>query len=352
MRRYLWVAVLFVFSCGSAMEGRSPEDIPEPELVAEQLTRPWVKLYVPQVVEAPHVVRYPGGYVAVSRELVGGKALAGVYNYLYRSGDGVHWERLPLEGVSPFFGFRGLSYGGGRFVMTGSGSAKNEIWSSSDLTTWSRVEPVLDSWGLTHVTHVNGRFYAFTTRLQVFTSTDGTSWSRATVDTLQAGSVAFGNGRYVMVGSGPLQISSDGTVWRSRPLECSLPGACITDPGGGIHQGFHPNALFAAGTFFVDQLSSTDAEVWTAHTDPPADAFVGGYFFAHIRGGDPSALAELRAWTASGSPVTVVVTDGPVLQSTINEGVAPSSIDLSLPGGQNCLTHRCVLIGEGLYLIQ
>jgi hypothetical protein len=271
---------------------------------------------------------------------------------LYRSDDGVRWERLPLEGVSPFFGFRGLSYGGDRFVITGSGSGKNEIWSSTDLTTWSRVEPVLDSWGLTHVTRVNGRFYAFTTGQQVFASTDGLTWSRATVDTLQAGAVAFGNGRYVMVGSGPVQISSDGMVWRSRPLECSLPGACITDPGGGINQGFHANALFAVGKFFVDQLSSPDAEVWNAHADPPAGAYVGGYFFAQIRGGDPSALAELRAWKASGTPVTVAATDGPASQSTISEGVAPSSIDLSLPGGQNCITHRCVLIGQALYLIR
>ena len=351
MRRYLCVAALLALSCGSAMEGRSREEVPEPDLVAEQLTRPWVKLYVPRAVEAPQVVRYPGGYVAVSRELVGGKALTGTYNYLYRSDDGVRWERLPLEGVSPFFGFRGLSYGGGRFVMTGSGSGKNEIWSSSDLTTWSRLEPVLDSWGLAHATRVNGRFYAFTTWTQIFTSTDGVSWSGATVDTF-AGAVAFGNGRYVMVGSGPVQISSDGMMWRSRPLECSLPGACITDPGGGINQGFHANALFAAGKFFVDQLSSTDAEVWTAHTDPRAEAYVGGYFFAQVPGGDPSALSELRAWKASETPVTVQAISGHQVEPTIGEGAAPSSIDLPLPGGQDCLTHRCVLIGQALYLIQ
>ena len=351
MVRYLFVAALFALSCGSEMESPSRGETPEPDLGAEQLIRPWVRLYAPRAFEAPHVVRYPGGYVAVSREFVGGKALTGVYNYLYRSDDGVRWERLPLEGVSPFFGFRGLAYGGGRFVMTGSRSNMSEIWSSSDLTTWSRVEPVTEQGGLAHVTRVNGRFYAFSTWLDVLTSTDGVSWSRATLATF-ARSVAFGNGRYVIVGSGPVQISGDGMVWRSRPLDCSLPGACITDPGGGINQGFHANALFAAGRFFVDQLTSSDAEVWTAHADPPAEAYVGGYFFAHVRGADPSAPAELRAWKASTTPMTVPATEGPLLELAISEGTAPSTIDLPLPGGQTCLTHRCVLIGQALYLIQ
>lgn len=352
MLRRSFVAAVLALSCSSTMEGQPSKEVSEPELVAEQLTRPWARLYVPRAVEAPHVVRYPGGYLAVSREIVGGKVLSAVYNYLYRSNDGVRWERLPLEGVSPLFGFRGLSYGGGRFVMTGAGPGSNEIWSSTDLPTWSRVEPLADQWGLTHVMRVNERFFAFTTRQQIFTSTEGITWSRATIETGQVGSVAFGNGLYVMGGSGPLQISSDGKAWQSRPLDCALPGACISDPSGGINQGFHPNALFVAGQFFVDRLSSPDAEVWRAHADPPADAHVAGYFFAHTRGADPSSLAELRAWKASETPVTVSTADGPLLEPTISEGQAPSSIDLPLPGGQTCLTHRCVLVGQALYLIQ
>jgi hypothetical protein len=295
------------------------------------------------------IVRYADGFVALSRVIEGGKALTGVYNYLYRSADGVRWRRLPLAGVPPFFGFRGLATAGGRFVITGSGSSGNEAWTSTDLATWTRAVLPGDSWTVAAAAHAHDRFFAFTTRQQVFVSTDALTWQPVDLEAIQPSAVAYGDGRYVLVGSGPVQLSDDGVTWRARALDCALPGGCITDPSGGVHQGAHFSTLWAQDHFYVGQLWSTDGERWAAHGDPVAGAYVGGFFFGAALVDDQR---QLRAWQAGQPALTVAVERGPVPAASYVAGIAPDDIDAALPGGETCLAHRCVLVDGHLYLIR
>jgi hypothetical protein len=355
MRRLLIALVVSSVACGAANPespaGSTPgplQDAPEPALTAAELARPWVELYVPGAADG-QLVRTDGGFVTLSRVIEGGKALTGVYNYLYRSTDGIHWHRIALEGVPAFFGFRGLAHAGGRFVLTGSGSTSNEIWTSTDLATWTRTKLPLESWALAHAGHAHDRFFAFTTRQQVFVSTDTVAWQPVDLDTIQPSAVAFGAGRYVLVGSGPVQLSDDGVSWRARALDCALPGGCITDPSGGIHQGAHFRALHAGDHFYVGALWSTDGESWSAHRDPIADDVVGDRFFARTLVDD---RRELHAWQAGQPALAIALEQAPAPAATFVAGAAPDDIDGSLPGGETCLSHRCVLVDGRVFLVR
>ena len=57
-------------------------------------------------------------------------------------------------------------------------------------------------------------------------------------------------------------------TWQERRLDCALPGACITDPSGGVHQGNKTSALYAGGAFYVGRFWSRDGDVWQLHGEP------------------------------------------------------------------------------------
>src|SRR5688572_30399217 len=98
MKQPTWIVVCALLGCASSEP--SGETRPSPEaagLTAADLARPWVALSVPRALnEAPHIVRDGRGFVALAREMTGGKAPGPTYNYLYRSDDGITWRRLPL----------------------------------------------------------------------------------------------------------------------------------------------------------------------------------------------------------------------------------------------------------------
>lgn len=359
MRRWLLVPLLVVLGCDVSSPPGKPDDrqamneVPEAPLTDADLGRPWIELYVPEGAPDAGLVRHPGGFAAVSRAFEGGgKVITGVYSYLYRSADGVRWQRVPLERGDPaWFGFRDLAYGGGRFVLAGSGSTSNELWTSTDLVTWT-VTPVsgLMSWGLSEVTWAQGRFFAFSSQQHLFTSTDGTAWQSVFLEgTVQSRAVAYGAGRFVRVGGGAIHVSSDGLAWSPRPVDCALPGACITDPGGGVHQQHHGWVVYADGKFYVDQLTSPDGDTWSAHAAPSAEAFVGGVFLATQVVDDQLSV---RAWREGQPPQAVSLTPASAPGATFVSGLSPAQIDATPFTGESCLTHRCVVVGHRLFLIR
>jgi hypothetical protein len=346
MKQPIWIAVCALLGCASSEPpGELPPSSGAAGLTAADLARPWVALSVPRALEAPHIVRDARGFVALSRELTGGKVIGPTYNYLYRSDDGISWRRLPLPEKTDYFGLRDLGHGGGRYVMVGSSGDKNEIWTSTDLAAWSKQPIELGGGNLWRVRNVNGRFFAFSTFRDFLVSQDGAAWSVIPSLTLQQQDVAFGKDLFVLVGVGPIRTSRDARTWQDHALDCQLPGACIQDPSGGIHQALHAGVLFAHDRFYVDELVSSDGVAWQVHGAPRASAFVGGYFLG------ARTESGLQAWRPGEAPATIAVTTGPAV-APLAGGAGPDTIVAALPGGETCLTHRCLLVDETLFLIR
>jgi hypothetical protein len=357
MAREPWFLLsLLALGCGGNLvpTGQQPAPGPPPSppaLTAAELARPWLALAVPQAERGmAHVVRGAQGFVVMSEEPTGaGKTVGPSNDYLYRSDDGITWQRLTMPAMPSYPGLRSLAFGGGRTVMAGSASGTSELWTSSDLSQWSKYALAIPGSGLSRVIRVGGLFFALNTFRDFLVSKDGLSWTLIPSVTLQQTDVAYGNGLFVLVGSGPIRTSRDGFTWDDQTLDCTLPGGCIQDPGGGIHQGYHSHAVFAAdptgGRFYVDQLSSTDGVHWQPHGGAmTAIAESGGYLFGRRDG-------RLAAWRPGETPTQIAVVATP-FGPPLADGKGPETISTPLAGGETCLTHHCVVVDEQLYLIR
>lgn len=179
--------------------------------------------------------------------------------------------------------------------------------------------------------------------------------------------MTFGLGQYLLVGSGWPLFSTDAISWRAAAVDCTVPiGACVTDPSGNTFDGLFTSAVFAAGSFYIDQARSTDAQNWQLEPGAYPSAFVGGHlvgnwngFAAWTPGGAPQAIATVRhrdlasngasplstnTWDGSGTPKDVDAQNYP-------QQPLPASIDFSWPDGLDCNAAPCVLVGSSLYLI-
>ncbi len=319
-----------------------------PALTAADIGRSWVQLAVPQPAnDKPYIVRDPQGFVVLGRESTGsGKIVGPTNNYLYRSADGITWQRLPLPEKPDYFFLRDLAYGAGHYVMVGNWGNYNEIWTSTDLVTWSKLKINELEWPLFQVRRENGHFFALSVFRDFLLSDDGVSWSVIPSLTVQQEDITFGKGLFVLVGSGPIRTSRDGRVWKDHPLDCALPGACIRDPSGGINQSYHSNVVFGGGRFYVDHFVSDDGASWRLHDGPIPDDFQGGYFFR------TTESKGLEAWRPGEPPTPLAVTPPLPIPPLAGGPAAPDTITAPLPTGESCLTHRCLQLGRSLYLIR
>ena len=177
-------------------------------------------------------------------------------------------------------------------------------------------------------------------------------------ETDQPQDVTFGNGRYLMVGSGPVQLSEDGVHWRGVELECDLPGACVNDASGVTQPGVQRQAEFVDGWFYIDQLRSQDGLTWQALPARVPMDYASGYFF------EPDLQENLLlAWPAgdsSAEPESIKV-QPPARQEELMPSQSGSAFDRNEPmpevvsvpfdDGLTCLTARCVVVGFQLYLV-
>lgn len=332
------VGVLCV-ACGGGMHAA------DPPLSATDVGRPWIKLSLPGPrgpVPAERVLRTDAGFFALFNEALGeGKIWTGSRTHLYRSRDGVAWDSVSISPVPAGRGLRDLAFGEGRFVSALPGLQSSQIWTSTDARSWSVSEIAVQDANFFRIVHAGDRFFVLGNSPHLATSSDGTEWKHVALSTIQLMGLAFGNGRYVLVGSGPIQYSDDGLSWNAVKLDCSLPDACITDPSGGVHQHHHEDVVFADG-FYVDQLFSEDGEHWQAHSYPSPEIAVGGYLLGRSnprsRWGIPPYEGEredIDAWKPGGTIATIRV----------------DAIQTSALAGRNCLNHRCVVIKNVIYLI-
>lgn len=341
------------FEAALVHDGETPTD-------ADVSGGAWRLIEVPAASNQPEIVHTPHGWFALSSRSIGDvRAPSGHETALYRSLDGVHWARVPLDPGSTELHLVGLAYGGGRYVLVGERyGSKPVTWTSVDGARWTEVRsPGSYEDVLRAVEHAGSHFFSYRWRsLQV--SETGEAWRAIPTRLVQFESVTHGNGRYVVAGSGPLLTSEDGSSWQEVALDCALPGACITDPSGGVSQGHHSNVIFAEGAFYTDELKSTDGIHWEAHVGPSATAHLSGHFF-----GQPSLTAGLPTWVAGGDVQTLrIVRPSRAAVTATGRGMLsvgvldrndpiPDDVDASFEDGLTCETAACVLIAGRLFLI-
>lgn len=236
--------------CGRAVSeadapAESELDAPaEAELDADDWTSEWRQLALPDPRYSERgITRTPDGWLLV--------ASAGRSSYAYRSSDGVRWIRVRLPDDDARL--TGVAYGRGRYVVVGHGQdAGPRIWVSTDGETWLAL-PLTEGFGLDGVQFVDDRFIGW--GIHIWSSQDAESWVQSRREELYFPvGAAFGAGRYLLVGTGVPQLSTDGLSWSSAPVDCALPTACIADVDEGTPYNLFRSVLFAAGHFHLNRL--------------------------------------------------------------------------------------------------
>ena len=125
-----------------------------------------------------------------------------------------------------------IAYGGGKFV-TADGRA---IYVSTNGTNWSEAtSPANNYAGCQSITYAAGEFFALgylqnsttTQSLNVFTSTDGATWSAKRILEWEVGVIGYGGGTYIALGTYDtigigyknydlIKSSTDGITWVTR----------------------------------------------------------------------------------------------------------------------------------------
>jgi hypothetical protein len=226
------------------------------------------------------LVQTDTGFAALYRRQIGdgmGKAVLGTENRVLTSTDGVDWTEHTVPTTETALFYRDLAFGNGRLLVGGALGSQGAIATSVDGSDWTmREAPMPD---VRAVAFLEGSFFALSNSATIWRSPDGDDWVGGPTEAVQLSAIAHGNGLFVAVGSGPIEVSRDGTTWTPVDLDCDLPGNCVTDPSGEVHQGFRSSVFFANGAFHADGLFSTDAMRWqrrNAGAPIPVGHF-GGY---------------------------------------------------------------------------
>lgn len=342
-----------------------PEEVPEDsragtsELV-DTSGAAWRLIEVPAL-DLPSVVSTPEGWFALSRRSLGeGKALLGFETALYRSHDGVRWTSIPLDPGHDDLALRDLVYGDGTYVAVGrryGNDGHGVFFTSTDGEDWEEArQPDLDSSQLLDVIgYAEGLFFAFGFRV-LAVSPDGKDWTLMGSDLVQFGAVAYGNGRYVIAGNGPMMVSESGYAWTSYDVDCAIPGACITDPSGNVGQSAHGHIAFVDGYFYSNQMRSADGIRWEALPDRQPAAYVGGRFLGgyadHLYSWTPDGDIEpLHVIRPSEASVTAEGRDWLNIGKLDRDGPFPDTVNVPFEDDLDCTTASCVIVGYNLYLV-
>jgi len=119
---------------------------------------------------------------------------------LLYSSNGTSWSRVQVPG--PAF-FSAVTFGVGKFVAV---SGKNVAATSTDGVNWTIRDHRIPA-GVHDILYANGLFVAAGGSGYISTSPDGINWTLAESDTLNGGSLAASNGRFVAAGSSDILTS-------------------------------------------------------------------------------------------------------------------------------------------------
>lgn len=139
------------------------------------------------------------------------------------SDDGITWTAtnpLPTLRSSDEQSWSSVTYGDGKFVAVAnlSGITVKRSAHSSDGITWSGATIADESWQT--VRYGNGRFVATGFTNSAY-STDGVSWTTSSFNFTQQSDMDFGDGLFVATANGTstkgIYYSTDGTIWIKSP---------------------------------------------------------------------------------------------------------------------------------------
>lgn len=160
---------------------------------------------------------------------------------------GLTWQARTA--IRPLVNITALAFGAGLFVSINSAG---RVHTSPDGDLWTSGEIVLAGQAPAFCTFVNGLFIVGTqsATTNMATSPDGITWTaRSSANILRTfeGSIAFGRGRYVLVGeAGNISSSLDGMTWVNQ---------------GGRTVQTNRSIAFGNGVFV---LSTTSGIIWTS----------------------------------------------------------------------------------------
>jgi photosystem II stability/assembly factor-like uncharacterized protein len=329
------VAILGGCSGHSESRGSLDPDSPDPvmSLPGDAFTRPWA-FYDALDPEHPFdaMLAIPGGFVAITHDpSPDAKAIPSRDNIALTSADGLTWQRHPLgETVHG----RSLARGNGVIVAVGqrfgAGTRGTIVTSTDGGSNWTE-QPGPDI-GLMSVSFVEGQFWAFGEQGAFLTSRDGHSWEdHSRREYVQLNAIAFGLGRYVIVGNVSWLSSSDGRTFTEHRTICDDITQCpgVTPPGGSP-----PGALalfsllFANGAFVTDGWVSNDGLHFTAAPGASGGGvFAHGLFLSVGREGPVAVSEDGRRWTTR---TTAVATDDRTL---------------------SCADHTCIALPHGILVV-
>lgn len=299
----------------------------------------------------------PAGYVAVTSQMHGGKYFSGASTGLYHAPDGVSWQRIRIDGDESWLALADVAYGAGRFVAVGrrygTEDGGNEVWTSTDGTTWERHRlpgDYVTQW--THVRFVAGRFFAWgSTTLGV--SSDGTAWRSFEVPVASMVGVVNVDSLLVAAGIG-LATSADAETWVPVAVDCETPGLCFSTPpptesfpAPSMQFPYFERLTAGAGRVYAGPLESADGRSWSEALGPIPTDFVGGFFFS------TSEAGSFMAWQPEGPPFAIdVVPSEPPPPPADGPNSFPDALDASFADGATCQDTRCLIIDGRLYAVQ
>ena len=225
---------------------------------------------------------------------------------------------------------------GGRIAILGFSGGGPVLITSTDATTWSPRDLDEITSNSADLRFINDRFTIFGRNGSLYSSADGSAFTRATInENFWPLDIAFGGGTYVAVGNdGDIITSTDFVTWTPRTSGVEGTRRLISVE--------HASGRFIAfGSSFSTPIVSADGITWTPEggsvfaqgsgTDPDLGVFLFGSqgSFRHFE--DPSDLttntvapfpSALRAsGIAGGNGVTVLVGEAGLILSTAGESV-------------------------------
>ncbi len=179
------------------------------------------------------------------------------------------------------------------FVALGSGASLGRVIYSPDGVTWTETTiQGLNTSQTPNVIYGNGKYVMVQRFNAIFYSSDGSSWAQASAPfTIPSGSIAFGNGTFVIAGDGSSPYLTTGTVATSTDgINWTATDTSITPGFQGIAFG---NGLFVTRTRFggthvtmaysADGINWSTSQILNYHTNliSYGPYFGGGQFIYH-----------------------------------------------------------------------
>lgn len=263
---------------------------------------------------------------------------------LYTSSDGVTWTQRSAgltSGTAQAFATDGTK------VIGTVSSNVGQVVKSTNGTTWSIQSVGVITSSLFDIIYAGGQFVAVGGSGGIITSPDGNTWTKRTAPSNIPGiirSVAYGNGRYVLVANsaGFAGWSTDGFTWNNSSTGLATGLTKLTFVNG-VFVGVGPSGTIS---------TSTDGVTWTAaHTSGTTENFrdiiangTGSTARVVAVGGDTTTVLRHILASDLNPSVSVAPTVTTATQSAVTHNSATLGGNVTADGGAT-VTDRGIVWG-------